>query len=584
MQLKMTETRAAPLVAGAILMVLGLAMVLNSCLLLTGSTAAYVLFQMAGEWFSVIIATALPLAFLVQLLWSELALARRGIVLSGKPPIDQRLFFACKYLAIGAWFSVALQSIGIGWQPLAGFRVPPAISWALWIFGFGLLFLGRIDLRAHFRLGLPNEATRFQRDGVFRFTRNPMYAGIDVTMIAAILYTGNPALLAVGAFVIAVQHRIILAEEPWLLSTFGEDYVHYRDRVGRYLILPLSIRGWAWAFWTFLTMGHCAPTFMRSILRGCGRRKADWLVRLASALPGGIGNTGGECGGITSPLILQGLVHGLGSVEGGLPLVFDRSYNHIEEFRCHRCTLLCREIRGTPNRVLPCIRAVVDTGAICANTLCGEARNVIPGGTREAYSRLYAAFDRCGFHCAQTVLRKFDGLLSAQPSLLDAASAFLGGTSFTGMTCSALTAGAMALGLSIGEIECSPWRVLRMAFLILTSGPAFDNRVNRFNRSMNRGGELAAWFAAQFGSTQCRRDHGSGFLIDRGRRSLYPGRRNPQVPGDRSEGRRPCAAHARGSIHYPQQRRQGSLTCTTRGLCATPCFTIEYVIGRLFSM
>jgi hypothetical protein len=331
-----------------------------------------------------------------------------------------------------------------------------------------------------------------------------MYAGIDVTMIAALLYTGNPALLAVGAFVIAVQHRIILAEERWLLATFGEEYEHYRERVGRYVTLPLAVRSWARAFVTFLTMGHCAPTFMSSILRVCGRRKSDLLVRLASALPGGIGNTGGECGGVTSPLMLLGLLHGLGSVEGGLPLVFDRSHNHIEEFRRHRCTVLCREIRGTPNRVLPCVRAVVHTGTICAHTLCGETRNVIPAEAREAYCRLYAAFNRCGFHCAQTVLRQLDGQIPAEPGLLDVGSAFLGGTSFAGMTCSALTAGAMALGLSIGEIESSPWRVLRMAFLVLTGGPAFRDGVNKFNRAMNRGGELAAWFTEQYGSTQCR--------------------------------------------------------------------------------
>jgi protein-S-isoprenylcysteine O-methyltransferase Ste14 len=463
------------------------------------------------QWFDLILATALPLAFLVQLLWSEVALARRRIVLSGKPPIDPWLFFACKYLSIGAWGAVALQSFGIGWRPLAGFRVPAAVSWAVWVFGFGLLFLGRINLSAHFRLGLPNEATRFMRNGVFRFTRNPMYAGIDVTMIAAVLYTGNPALLAAAMFVIAVQHRIILAEEPWMLATFGADYVHYRERVGRYVTLPLAIRTWARAFGTLLRMGHCAPTFMSSILRACGRQKADWLVRLASAMPGGIGNTGGECGGITSPLMLLGLLHGLDSVEAGLPLVFDRSHNHIKKFRDHRCTVLCREIRGTPNRVMPCIRAVVDTGAICADTLCGEARSVIPAKTREAYGRLYAAFNHCGFHCAQTVLRKFGGLLAAEPGLLDAGSAFVGGTSFTGMTCSALTAGVMALGLSIGEIESSPWRVLRMVFLILTGGAAFHDRVNKFNRSMNRGGELAAWFATQFGSTQCREITGADF-------------------------------------------------------------------------
>ena len=153
----------------------------------------------------------------------------------------------------------------------------------------------------------------------------------------------------------------------------------------------------------------------------------------------------------------------------------------------------------------------MDTGGLCADTLCGESRRVIPCEAREAYCRLYAEFARCGFHCAQTVLRKLDGLLSAQPRLLDAGSAFLGGMLFAGMTCSALTAGVMALGLRIGEIEGSWWRVLRMVFLILTGGPAFDDSVNKFNRSMNRGGELAAWFAAQFGSTQCRAITGADF-------------------------------------------------------------------------
>ena len=305
---------------------------------------------MEEKWFDLIIATSLPLAFLVQHLWSEAFFARRGVAIGGQPPIDRRLLTASKYLAIGIWLAVSLQSWGIGWQPFTGVRVPRSLSGGLWVFGFGLLFLGRINLGGHLRIGLPNEATRFHRNGAYRFTRNPMYTGIDVTMIAAILYTGNPAILAAGVFVIAVHHRIILVEERWLLATFGEEYEGYRERVGRYMTVPLAVRSRTRALWTLLGMGHCAPTIMSSILRVCGRRKADWLVRLASALPGGIGNTGGECGGITSPLILLGLLHGLGSIEGGLPLVFERGHAHIEGFRRRRGTLLCREIRRTPRQ------------------------------------------------------------------------------------------------------------------------------------------------------------------------------------------------------------------------------------------
>jgi protein-S-isoprenylcysteine O-methyltransferase Ste14 len=462
------------------------------------------------KWLALIIATSLPLAFVVQHLWSEACFARRGVALGGQPTIGRWLFVASKYLANGIWLAVALQSWGFGWQPFAGVRALRGVSGILWVLGFGLLFLGRINLGDHFRMGLPDEPTRFHCGGAYRFTRNPMYTGIDLTMIAAILYTGNPAIVAVGAFVIAIHHRIILVEERWMLARYGGEYQRYRERVGRYVTVPLAVRGRTRALLTLLGMGHCAPTVMSSMLQVRGR-KEDWLVRLASALPGGIGNMGDECGGITSPLILLGVRHGLGGIEGGLPPVFEQGLAHVEAFRRCRGTLLCREIRTTPRQIVPCIRAIACSGALCAETLCGETRRAIPCEARAAYGKLYAEFTRSGFHCAQTVLRRFDWLLSEQPHLLDAGSAFLGGTLFEGMTCGALTAGVMAIGLSIGEIEHSWWRVLRMVFLILTGGPAFDDGVNRFNRAMNRGGELAAWFAAQFGSTQCRAITGADF-------------------------------------------------------------------------
>ena len=72
------------------------------------------------------------------------------------------------------------------------------------------------------------------------------------------------------------------------------------------------------------------------------------------------------------------------------------------------------------------------------------------------------------------------------------------------MTCSALAAGVMALGLRLGEIETSRWRTLRMVALLATGGPAFDDHINKFNRTMNLGNELARWFSVEFGSLQCR--------------------------------------------------------------------------------
>jgi hypothetical protein len=51
-----------------------------------------------------------------------------------------------------------------------------------------------------------------------------------------------------------------------------------------------------------LKMGHCAPAVMQTII-DLGNSKEQWLVRMTAGLPGGIGSSGFECGGITSPLI-----------------------------------------------------------------------------------------------------------------------------------------------------------------------------------------------------------------------------------------------------------------------------------------
>lgn len=74
---------------------------------------------------------------------------------------------------------------------------------------------------------------------------------------------------------------------------------------------------------------------------------AQWLVRLAAGLPGGIGNTGGECGGVTAPLVLLGLRHGLEAKDQGLPVIVYEGHDLLRRFAACHSTTLCREIRGS---------------------------------------------------------------------------------------------------------------------------------------------------------------------------------------------------------------------------------------------
>ena len=234
------------------------------------------------------------------------------------------------------------------------------------------------------------------------------------------------------------------------------------------------------------------------------RHRCPWLVKLTAGLPGGIGNTGGECGGVTAPLILLGLRHGLHPDEDGLPVIVAKGHDLLRRFEALQRTTSCREIRGDARVPLRCIGVVWEAPVLCAQSLCGDCAGSVSAGQRQAYGRLYADWAAKDFHCARAVFLHLSRAIPVDEQVLAAGSAFMGGTVFTGMTCSALTAGVMALGLAVGQIENSRLRVPRMIATMAVGGDAFADKINAFNRTMNLGHRLSQWFAAEFGSTQCR--------------------------------------------------------------------------------
>lgn len=182
----------------------------------------------------------------------------------------------------------------------------------------------------------------------------------------------------------------------------------------------------------------------------------------------------------------------------------DKGHDLLRRFAgCHGTTL-CREIRGTDRLPLRCVGAVRQAPKLCAQTLSSECGGSILPAIRGEYRRLYDHFVEQKFHCAHAVLQRVRHLNPVGQDVLDATSPFIGGTVLTGMTCSALTAGVMALGSALGEIERSRLRVLRMIGTMAVGGDAFADGLNKFNRAMNLGHKLAGWFQRAFGSTQCR--------------------------------------------------------------------------------
>jgi protein-S-isoprenylcysteine O-methyltransferase Ste14 len=179
--------------------------------------------------------TLLAVLFLVGLIVKAQALRRRHIDMDGSPPISKALFVSSKYTIVVLWGAMVVQSWGVDLSLVDVPAPARAVSLGLWILGFALLFGGRSILGDSFRIGSPKERTALKQTGLYRFSRNPMYVGVYATLCAAVVRTLNPILLLAAMYVIAVHHRIVLAEEEQLRRTLGEEYRTYCSRVRRYV-------------------------------------------------------------------------------------------------------------------------------------------------------------------------------------------------------------------------------------------------------------------------------------------------------------------------------------------------------------
>ncbi|OJV94102.1 MAG: hypothetical protein BGO47_08315 [Microbacterium sp. 67-17] len=76
----------------------------------------------------------------------------------------------------------------------------------------------------------PKDDASLRTDGVFRFTRNPVYLGILVGSLGWVAWRGRVELLLVWALLAAVLVTKAHVEQRFLLEAFGDDYRQYARR------------------------------------------------------------------------------------------------------------------------------------------------------------------------------------------------------------------------------------------------------------------------------------------------------------------------------------------------------------------
>ena len=92
-------------------------------------------------------------------------------------------------------------------------------------------------MRAHNTTLLPHRIANTLIDsGPFRFSRNPIYLGFSLLLLAVFFSNGNLWLLILLPLNIGLlQHFVVLPEERNLSFLFDEDYKKYQNKVRRWL-------------------------------------------------------------------------------------------------------------------------------------------------------------------------------------------------------------------------------------------------------------------------------------------------------------------------------------------------------------
>jgi hypothetical protein len=222
---------------------------------------------------------------------------------------------------------------------------------------------------------------------------------------------------------------------------------------------------------------------------------------MVSAMGGGIGMLRNECGTATSPILFLGLLYGEQVGPDGIPKVITLGQDYLKRFAGLHGGVRCREVTPVFQNVFPCLQAMRHAPKILLAVIREDngQGTPVPGG-----AALLQAFAQQNFHCALSVLNDPGDGITVEPLHLRAARGLIGGTVLQGMTCSALSAGMLAIGIHCGQIENSYLRVPRLLFRIAAGLDFMHERYNAFNNAMNIGNRLGLWFNERFGGTECK--------------------------------------------------------------------------------
>ena len=136
---------------------------------------------------------------------------------------------------------VAAAMWGLARIPAGNVEIPGRVLIVVVMTAMGgwLAIAGILEFRRHqttIHPFNPEETSAIVSSGVYRVSRNPMYLGLAIILLAWAVYLGNAwTLLGIPLFIAYLTRFQIIPEERALRQKFGDEYASYSAAVRRWI-------------------------------------------------------------------------------------------------------------------------------------------------------------------------------------------------------------------------------------------------------------------------------------------------------------------------------------------------------------
>ncbi len=104
--------------------------------------------------------------------------------------------------------------------------------------GIAIAVLSQFQMGVSWRIGIPalkEDSQKLVTDGLYRLSRNPIYLGVMLFLIGAVIVIPGPLTILSLIMAWGLTNHIIDQEEAFLEKSFGEVFLTYKGKVGRWV-------------------------------------------------------------------------------------------------------------------------------------------------------------------------------------------------------------------------------------------------------------------------------------------------------------------------------------------------------------